>query len=208
MSIIVRKSSEKDPDRRIQRTRQALREALLNLITEKGYEAVSVQDIAERANIGRATFYLHYADKETLIVEHMRELLANFRAEVNLEAHGDLENSALILLEGAFRYFGQHDVLYRRLFSDKSALVVSTSVHEMLCGVIADQMRQFIPAGSVQQKSDAQLLDLVVQHIAGSLQRVIKWWLDNGMPFPPDQMARLHVSLIQPGLVNTLLNPL
>jgi AcrR family transcriptional regulator len=207
MSTIVRKTSEKDPDRRIQRTRQALREALLALIVAKGYEAVSVQDIAEQANIGRATFYLHYPDKETLIVEHLRELLANFRVEVDLKSHGDLENSALILLEGAFRYFEEHHVLYRRLLSDKSALVVTTSMNEVLSEVIGDQMRQFVPPGSVQQKSDVQLLEVVVQHIAGSLLRVIKWWLDNDMPFPPDHMARLHVSLIQPGLVNTLLNP-
>ena len=53
-------------DRRIQRTRQSLRTALLTLIKEKGYDAISIEEITERANVGRATFYLHYKNKEDL----------------------------------------------------------------------------------------------------------------------------------------------
>ena len=56
-------------DRRIQRTRQSLRTALLELIKEKGYDAISIEEITERANVGRATFYLHYKDKEDLLLE-------------------------------------------------------------------------------------------------------------------------------------------
>ncbi len=62
------------PDRRIQRTRQLLHEALITLILEKGYDAITVQDILERANLGRSTFYAHYQDKEALLLSGFQEL--------------------------------------------------------------------------------------------------------------------------------------
>ena len=69
------------PDRRIQRTRQSLRTALLTLIKEKGYDAISIEEITERANVGRATFYLHYKDKEDLLLEEFSEM-ANEKVQV------------------------------------------------------------------------------------------------------------------------------
>ncbi|HSB01311.1 MAG TPA: TetR/AcrR family transcriptional regulator, partial [Anaerolineales bacterium] len=68
-------------DRRIQRTRQSLRTALLGLIKEKGYDAISTEEITERANVGRATFYLHYKDKEDLLLEEFSEM-AKEKAQV------------------------------------------------------------------------------------------------------------------------------
>ena len=61
-------------DRRIQRTRQALRNALLQLVKEKGYDSILVEEITQRANLGRATFYLHYKDKEDLLVDVFSEI--------------------------------------------------------------------------------------------------------------------------------------
>src|SRR5262245_17355252 len=55
------------PDRRVRRTRRALQEALIGLMTEKSYEAVTVQDVIDRADVGRSTFYTHYTDKDKLL---------------------------------------------------------------------------------------------------------------------------------------------
>ncbi len=62
-------------DRRVNRTRRQLREALFNLILEKGYDAVTVEEITARADVGRTTFYLHYHDKEDLLMESIGELV-------------------------------------------------------------------------------------------------------------------------------------
>src|SRR6266542_5467464 len=67
----------KAPDRRVQRTRQLLQGALMSLIQEKGYEALTVQDILDRANAGRATFYAHFDDKEDLLVSRLDGLRAS-----------------------------------------------------------------------------------------------------------------------------------
>ena len=58
----------KAEDRRIQRTRALLLSALLDLIVERGYEELTVQDIVDRANVGRSTFYKHFLDKRALLL--------------------------------------------------------------------------------------------------------------------------------------------
>ncbi len=76
-------------DRRVGRTRKLLEDALHDLIVEKGYEAVTVQDIIDRANVGRSTFYAHYTDKQQLLFSHFADLEAHLagpgRAGIRLQ---------------------------------------------------------------------------------------------------------------------------
>ena len=69
-------SAERSIDQRILRTRQAIRQALIELIAEKGFDAVSITDLTERAEINRGTFYLHYRDKYDLLEETELEIIA------------------------------------------------------------------------------------------------------------------------------------
>jgi len=62
------------PDRRVQRTRQLLQDALVSLILEKGYQKITIQEIIDRANVGRSTFYSHYRDKDDLLLSGFDEL--------------------------------------------------------------------------------------------------------------------------------------
>jgi AcrR family transcriptional regulator len=61
--------ANKRPDRRIGRTRRALKEALTALVLEKGYDSLTVEELTQRADLSRTTFYLHYRDKEQLLLE-------------------------------------------------------------------------------------------------------------------------------------------
>src|SRR5690348_4163921 len=78
--------------RQVQRTKQLLEEACIALILEKGYEAVTVQDILDRANVGRSTFYVHYRDKEDLLMSRFQALQQAFEehARILLE-HDSIE---------------------------------------------------------------------------------------------------------------------
>src|SRR5260370_41682574 len=71
-------------DRRVGRTRKLLDDALHDLIVEKGYEAVTVQDIIDRANVGRSTFYAHYTDKQQLLFSHFADLEAHLAEQQRL----------------------------------------------------------------------------------------------------------------------------
>ncbi len=63
-----------EPDRRVRRTQRHLRESLVSLILERGWDAVTVRDVCEHADVGRSTFYVHYADKENLLLSGFDEL--------------------------------------------------------------------------------------------------------------------------------------
>src|SRR5262245_23066722 len=82
--ICSQKNVEDHLDRRIQRTRDLLHQALISLMIEKGYEVITVQDIIDRANVGRSTFYAHYVGKQDLLVSGLKglskHLLAHQRA--------------------------------------------------------------------------------------------------------------------------------
>src|SRR5690349_22765699 len=70
--------------RQVQRTRQHLEEACIALILEKGYEAVTIQDILDRANVGRSTFYVHYRDKEDLLMSRFQALQQAFEEHARI----------------------------------------------------------------------------------------------------------------------------
>ncbi len=73
----------KKSDRRVSRTRRSLREALMSLILEKGYDAVTIEDITTRADTGRTTFYLHYRDKEELLLESINEVVDGLFTQIS-----------------------------------------------------------------------------------------------------------------------------
>ncbi|MGH9856414.1 MAG: TetR/AcrR family transcriptional regulator, partial [Acidobacteriota bacterium] len=83
--MVKKKPANKRPDRRVQRTRELLRDALTSAVLEKGYEATTVQDILDRANLGRSTFYAHYRDKDELLVsgfEHLRQIFEEYDGQL------------------------------------------------------------------------------------------------------------------------------
>src|SRR5579871_2834589 len=70
------------PDRRIARTKKLLGEALISLMLERDYDQITVQDITDRANLSRATFYLHYGDKEQLLLERLQQIYDGIAPEM------------------------------------------------------------------------------------------------------------------------------
>jgi len=70
---------EEKLDPRVKRTRSLIQQAFMQLLTEKGFRAITVQDITERAEVNRATFYAHFADKYALLEESIRQM---FRQEL------------------------------------------------------------------------------------------------------------------------------
>src|SRR5262245_40478418 len=76
-------------DRRVQRTPQVLQEALVALILEKGYEAVTIQHVIDRANVGRSTFYAHFHDKEELLLSEFERLWSQLEQHLDGRVRSD-----------------------------------------------------------------------------------------------------------------------
>ncbi len=196
-------------DRRILRTRQALRQALLELTKEKGFDEISVEEITERANLGRATFYLHYKDKEDLLLEEFREIATN-RVQVLSEIPLSIWKSEAEPLEPGqgrvtimplllvFEHAAQNADLYRLLLrgqnsqriADQIREIISQSIHEIIQTKL--QTEPLIPLEVP--------VELLAAYFSGALMSTLNWWLEQETPTPPEELARMFQHLFFPGV--------
>lgn len=183
-------------DRRVARTRGSLHQALLSLILEKGYEAISVEDICERANIGRSTFYAHFTSKDDL----KRSGLGHLRREL-LEQHRSASASMpdgtrlLRFSLPMFEHARDHTHLYRALVGSKGGAIALETIRETLC----DFVRGELSTTAVKDGTGAPR-ELVVQHIVGAYMAVLTWWLDSGAKLLPERVDEFFQHLMSEGI--------
>lgn len=188
-------------DRRVRRTRRLLHQALKDLVLEKNYETITVQDITDRADLSRATFYLHYKDKDELLAHSLEEMFDELVDQLKdpADLHDlwiDGESPALI----AFRHVQEHHQMYKALLGERGVSYVITREINYLAQIAFQRITAILPQGYESPVP----LEILSQHIAGSLYTIIVWWLENDMPHSPEYMARTLHNLSIPGVMNAL----
>jgi AcrR family transcriptional regulator len=175
-------------DRRVQRTRKLLQDALIAMIVEKGYEATTVQDIIDKANVGRATFYAHFADKQTLLTSRLEDLRVSLLQQQE-QSPGNLAYS-LAMLEHA----REHLPVYKAIVGRESGALVVQRLHQM----IADLASLEITTRVADQR------ELAAQYVAGAFMAVLRWWLDRGAKRSPQDVNEVFRRLLMRGLARGL----
>lgn len=175
-------------DRRVQRTRKLLRESMMALILEEGYDAISIQDITDKANLGRATFYLHFKDKDELLLEVMDEFMAEFLDQVPQlsESQWRLEDTKAIAK--LFDFAAEHYDLYRILIIGSGGITASRQLHRSIADNIEACIQKEIEELGAQPVVPP---NFIANHFAGSLLATIYWWLDSDLPYDVDEMASM-----------------
>src|SRR5512138_2964014 len=154
-------------DRRSQRTRHLLSAALVELIREKDYNAITVSDIIERANVGRSTFYAHYRDKDELFVGELDHVI-----EVLSQRIPDQEQMPFFPSLGLFRHVGEEYELYKAL--------VWTPGIDLLIKHMQKSLTVRIEQGLKNSGRDYDMpLSVLANFIAGNFLTLLKWWLEN-----------------------------
>jgi AcrR family transcriptional regulator len=188
--------AKKPIDRRVARTRGMLHQALLSLILEKGYETISVEDICERANVGRSTFYAHFTSKDDLKrsgLEHLRrELLERHQSA---SASGQASAQPLGFSLAMFEHAREHMHLYRALVGSKGGAIALDTVRQTLCDFVRHEL-----AKTEGKDANRAPREFVVQHVVGAYMAVLTWWLDSGAMLPPERMDTMFQSLATKGL--------
>ena len=169
-------------DRRVRRTQHLLARALIALTLEKGYEAVTIRDITERADIGYATFFRHYRDKEELLEDVLDVVLAELIDLLCPAIVGDDPTAIGVLL---FRYVQEHSEVVRVLLWSHTLLPRLIKVATQ--NIVNDHTP--LPESSVP-------LEIAAHHIVTSTISLIQWWLDYHMPYPPERMGVIYHELI------------
>ncbi len=178
-------------DRRSQRTRRAVRQAMLELITERGWDAVAVQDICERADIGRSTFYTHYPSKDDLLLgslEDLRQFLRDHGRQRRLAGDDSAFSFALGLAEHAF----EQRRLFRALVGRRSGYLVQQRFREMVIRLVGDEL----PPGDLPGLPRSA----VQRWLAGAFVELLGWWIEQRSLLPPEELAAMFDQLARPVL--------
>lgn len=186
--------AKKTLDRRIQRTRGVLQEALVALILEKGFEAVTVQDIIDRANVGRSTFYAHFQDKEDLFVSGFDHLRIQF--EEQLLGQSPTEANPWTLSLVMFKHAQDYRRVYKALVGEKGGHTMLAHIQKFLMAHIDEHLKTQLPA----RKKSKIPLEILTVYVVNSLTALLTWWLDNDSPYSAEQMNDFYRQLVQPGV--------
>ena len=200
-------------DRRVRRTRRALEEALIGLILEKGYEAVTIEEITDRADLGRTTFYLHFKDKEELLMHAIDSILEDFietqeqrRAKPDFTPGISLSSEQLSLDGKLLRLIFQHvqenadlyKIILRGEGGQKTLQRFSDITKDEFMKRINYQTKSF---PEMQLKVPSEVFGLF---FAGTLIQMVTWWLENDQPYSIDEMVQFFLQMFVHGADGTL----
>lgn len=185
--------SKQKMDARVRRTRDALGDALVALIQEKPFDAITVQNVLDRAGVGRSTFYVHFSNKDDLLMSDADEFFE--RLSMALSIHKDASDRVAPVQE-FFAHVGE-----MRPFFD--ALIRSGKVHENLelarghfARGIEHRLAE-LPRGRGIPASERPAIAFA--H-AGALLSLLTWWLDRGMRESPAHMDELFHRMVWIGV--------
>jgi AcrR family transcriptional regulator len=176
-------------DLRVIKTKRGLREAFLRLLLEKGYDAISIQDIATEAEAARVTFYRHYKNKEELLVDCLNvvyEELKERMKRVSMQESPQVYSPMLIFYE----HMREKETLYRILFSSQGAQFLITRLRELITERTKKQIEERFPAEQLLAP-----LEIIAYHFASAQIGLVIWWLENDMPYSPEYMAQISIWL-------------
>lgn len=177
--------SDEKMDRRVQRTRELLKKALMQLVDEKGYDAVTIQDITERANLGRTTFYSHYLSKDELLLDHHYDFAS--RLIMRPLDYGELmDETPPSEIEQFLQELYENKSIYLTITRGKDADVLTRGVRQQGVDNLLNSLE--ISFGDKEPKYDR---DLLANYIIGAQTTLIDWWLTTRTPHQASEVATM-----------------
>lgn len=178
-------------DRRSQRTRKLLSEALTSLMQEKPYGRITVQEVIDRANVGRSTFYAHFQDKEDLLISHFENVLDAFIQHFD---HHQGNNEQFMPVQELFRHAQAFYPVYQtfvwgrgiELLYKQGQAHLSQRIEERLAASLSPGQQLAIP------------LPILSNYVAATLTTLLRWWLENQMPYTAEEMDGIFQQLVLP----------
>jgi AcrR family transcriptional regulator len=181
------------PDARIRRTHDRLGNALIALILERPIDEVTVQDVLDRARVGRSTFYLHFRDKEDLLLSQLERFLETMSTVLSLRKE---RSNRVVPVAELFAHIGSQNKLYR-------ALGDAGRLHDFF-----DLAQGYFARGIERRLTESKRLSNLPQRelaarasaLAGSMLSLLRWWLDRGEKESPRAMDEMFHRMVWDGL--------
>jgi len=169
-----------------------LQEALLLLMKEKSFREIQITEIADRAEVSRPAFYLHFHSKEELLLSHVDVIFDEFHAEISREiARGNIDRKRFSLM--LFQYWERYAETLRMVIQAENPDILLDRLKEYVGGIMKE-----IAAKTRRPAIDPRLQELIVGYVAGGAYMLLTQWISNKMPFTAEQMGLLFYDLTDP----------
>ncbi|SEP38177.1 transcriptional regulator, TetR family [Niastella yeongjuensis] len=166
-------------DRRIQKTKKLLADSLGQLMREKEYDAITIQDIIDKANVGRSTFYAHYESKENLLLHNI-----NFQRELIHFTSNDAQHPMEINLPYLFNHLSEYGAILKAIHGTAIAYQIADHfIAIMVNRIVGYYKRRPMPPGM-----EKQLLQYRAEAVAGGIVRMVFCWVMDDTPIPASKM--------------------
>jgi AcrR family transcriptional regulator len=185
--------SQKKTDARVRRTRDALGDALFTLMQEKPFDTITVQEVLDRAHVSRSTFYMHYSDKDDLLMSDSEEFFEAL--SMALSAHADKSDRVFPVKE-FFAHLSDVQPFFKALV--KSSLFQENM--DLARGHFARGIERRLSELPRSKSIPANQLPAIAFTHAGALLSLLTWWLDRGMRESPAEMDELFHNLVWNGV--------
>lgn len=175
-------------DRRIQKTRQLIMNTFIDLLAEKGFEKITISDIAERANINRGTVYLHYVDKFDLLdkcIETYVELLLHHCAN---SADTNLNASAF---QSVFEFLEKNFTIYKLLLSNEGFGFFRSRLYDIIAQTVTEVI-------GIKPENNAFSNGVTTHFLTSGFIGVLEWWINNSMPCNVQEITEQLMFLLEP----------
>ncbi len=181
-------------ERRRQQTRQRLIQAAVALLLEEGYDAMNIQAITDRADLGRGTFYIHFQDKEDSVWSAIKDLMLELEQQAHRELAGrtpaNVEYQGLLNI---FRHAEKNRGLYRALLGGNGSAILMGRLQDLLAQMFLYDIRM------ARKDQDANHIipeEILAQILTGIITRLIFWWLETPNEYTAEQMAAMTYQAI------------
>jgi AcrR family transcriptional regulator len=190
-------------DRRVRRTHKSLHEALIALVQEKNYDDITVQDVLDRADIGRSTFYAHFQDKDELLLSGVEHLRVTLEEALRRERGKAKRHEGVIAFSRAmFEHADEYRKIYYALLKTQGWPIVHQRIQDLLEELIRRECKTEIEA--LRKASSDVPVELFVHYLTSSFFSVLTWWIDRRSRWTPAQIDELFRSLVLPTVHSVL----
>lgn len=180
-------------DRRVIRTRELLLDAFVVLLMERGYEKLTIQNLLDKAGVGRATFYAHFQSKEDLLSQSIARMRDGLIAQWKSANNKEIQRLGFTL--PFFRHLESHRRIYHATFGRESEWTVEQHMQRMLRELVREDL------GRVHKgQAKAAALDLAVHFVVGSLWAIVVWWMESKHPVSHDEIEHIFQRATFPAL--------
>lgn len=173
-------------DRRITKSQEAIKKAVTELMSEKSFDDITIQDIANRADVNRGTIYLHYTDKYDLLDKMIEEHINNLRELCQSASEMTFQEGNYVW----FEYFERNYLFFSTMLASKGAPYFRSRFLELI-------VEEYKPeVDTTEGKNQGLSEDVILQFFASAIVGAVEWWFKNEMPLPARVMAEQTGALL------------